>query len=329
MLDPDEFLESSPEVETPKKSYVKIPGVIDYRLKQLSYSSELSLRNCPRKYQLYKLRASGTKEGIVQTISNSFGHAVGLGTQLVFQDKYTLQEIIWQVFLAYPIDPLLEDEKAKKGFWSALVSISRLYNARKAGFLSDWVVLEWEGKPAIEFSFCINLPNGFRYRGYVDAVVKNKKTRKIGVLERKTTKNKVVAPESFKNSGQALGYSIVLDHIFPDISSYEVLYLVYSSTTMEETEFEFSKSYVQRAEWIQTLLFECDMITKYDEAEMYPMHGESCYDFFRSCQYIQTCTLDISSLAKEYDPEIHEDTVEYQINISLQDLIQTQLRKAS
>jgi hypothetical protein len=330
MLDADEFLDNTEvSFESPTQPYIKIPGEVDYRLKQLSYSSNNLLNTCPRKYQLYKLRAGAAKESVVQTISNSYGHAIGYGTQLIFQDKYTLKEILWEVFLFYPIDLQLQDEQAKKSFWSALTSIIKLYHARKAGFLADWVIMEWEGKPAIEFSFCINLPNGFRFRGHVDAVMKHKKTGQIGVLERKSTKYKTVAPEMFKNSAQALGYSIVLDHLFPELSSYEVLYLVYSSTTMEEILFTFGKSYTQRAEWIQDLLFTCDIITMYDEAQIYPMRGQACFDYFRPCQYFQTCNLSIENLAKAFTPELHEDQLEYQVNISITELIETQLRKTA
>lgn len=327
MLDADQFLELESGTQPKKEPYIKVPGEIDYRLRQLSYSSGLTLHSCPRKYQLYKLRASGTKETIFQTISNSFGHTVGLGTQLIFQDRYSLGQVLLDCFLAYPEDIFLEDEKAKKGFFAALACLSRLYAARKAGLLKEWVVMDYQGKPAIEFSFCISLPNGFNYRGYVDAVLVHKKTGKIAVLERKTTKLKNVDPAAYKNSAQALGYSIVLDHICPGLSSYEVLYLTYSSTTMEEIPFEFPKTFLQRAEWIQDLVFDCEIIAKYDEAELYPMRGENCFDFFRPCQYFQVCTLGISNLASAWDGV--EDPVDYQINVTLQELIESQLKRST
>jgi len=327
MLDADEFLELVVASSPPKEPYVKVPGEIDYRLRQLSFSSNTLLHSCPRKYQLYKLRTSRTDESTFESITFAYGHAVGLGTQLIFTDKYELKEIFWQVFTAYPLDIFLEDEKAKKSFFSALACLVKLYHARKAGFLAEWVIMEWEGKPAIEFSFCINLPNGFRYRGHVDAVLKNTRTGKIGVLERKTTKNRTESPEKYKNSAQAIGYSIILDHIVPGLSDYDVLYLCYSSTTMEEFPFSFPKSFLQRAHWIQDIIFDCDLVTKYDEAQFFPQRGESCYDYYRPCQYFQTCGLDIQHLATKYNPETDEDKVDYQINVSLTDLIESQLKR--
>jgi hypothetical protein len=327
MLDASEFLSATISTEPPKEPYIKVAGEIDYRLKQLSYSSSNLLHNCARKYQLYKLGTDATKESTFESITFEYGHAVGLGTQLIFQDRFELKDIFWQVFTQYPLDIFLEDEKAKKGFFSALACLSKLFYARKSGFLADWTILEWEGKPAIEFSFCINLPNGFRYRGFVDAVLINKKDGRIGVLERKTTKNKTEAPEKYKNSAQAIGYSIVLDHLFPTLSAYEVIYLCYSSTSMEETVFEFGKSFLQRAHWIQDIIFDCEAIAKYDEAEFYPQRGESCYDYYRPCQYFQTCSLDISHIAKKFDPETDADTFDYQITVTMNDLIESQLRR--
>jgi len=327
MLDADEFLDDKIDKVKIKQPYAKIPNEIDYRLKQLSYSSDTLLHRCPRKYQLYKLGAGRQKEGTSESITLSYGHIVGYGTQLIFQDSFSLKEIFWKVFCEYPLDLLLEDEKAKKSFFSALACLQKLYYARQAGFLGEWQILKFNGKPAIEFSFCINLPNGFRYRGYVDAVLINKVNGKIGVLERKTTKNRTEAPEKYKNSSQAIGYSIVLDHLFPGLSAYEVIYLCYSSTTMEEFVFEFGKSFLQRAQWIQDIIFDCEMISKYDEAQMFPMRGESCFDFFRPCVYFQTCTLDIGHLVNAYNPEEDEDKEEYQVTVSIQDLIESQLKR--
>ena len=45
-------------------------GAIDYRIRQLSYSSLLTLHSCPRKFQLYKLRTTHkTAESLKTTIT--------------------------------------------------------------------------------------------------------------------------------------------------------------------------------------------------------------------------------------------------------------------
>lgn len=311
------------------KPYKKIPGVVDQRLRDLSYSSGNTLHECPKKFQLYRLKTHTTEDPIFQSISNAFGHSCGLGAQLIFQERErSLGEILWEMFLFWPKGlPLWEeDEKAKKGFIYACICTSKLWHARRNGFLRDWSIIDYNGKPAVELSFEILLPDGFRYRGSVDAVLRNRVTGAIGVLERKTTKYQTVDPAQFKNSGQAIGYSIVLDHIFPDLSSYSVLYLAYSSTAMEEFLFDFTKTLSQRAEWIQDILFDVEMVKMYDETGIYPRRGESCFNFFRQCQYFQTCTMSVERLAKEYHPDM-ADNKEYDISVTIEELIDSQLRR--
>jgi hypothetical protein len=65
----------------------------------------------------------------------------------------------------------------------------------------------------------------------------------------------------------------------------------------------------------------------YEEAEVYPMHGESCYSFFRECEYLNVCQLSTGYLTKPCTPD-QEDKTEYQINLTLDDLLTTQLAKA-
>lgn len=309
--------------------YKKVPGVVDPRLKLLSYSSENTLYECPQKYRLYKLRVHSTEDAIFQSISNAFGHSCGLAAQMIFQEhQFSLHDVLWAQFLQWPenIPLAMEDEKAKKGFFYANLYAAKLYYARRNGFLRDWVIVDYNGKPAIELGFEILLPNGFRYRGFIDAVLRNRITNALGVLEHKTTKYTTIDPAQYKNSGQSVGYSIVLDHIDPDLSSYEVLYLIYSSTSMEITPLEFTKSLAQRAEWIQTLLFNIQNIQMYDEAGVYPRRGESCFNFFRQCQYFQTCTMSIERLAKEYTPEMIPPE-KYDVVVTLEELVETQLRR--
>lgn len=310
--------------------YRKIPGTVDPRLKELSFSSRSTLHTCPKKFQLYRLRIGKAEGSFFQSVSNAFGHSCGLAAQLIFREPMpSLGEVLWKQFLEWPDDIGLWEENAKdkKGFWYAAICSLKLWHARSHGFLHDWYIVDYNGKPAVELSFEVILPNGFRYRGFVDAVIRNRVTGAVGVLERKTTKFNTPDPSQFKNSTQALGYSIVLDHIAPEISSYSVLYLVYSSTLMEETVFDFPKSLSQRAEWIQEIMFDIDHINEFDEARVYPRNGAACFDFFRPCEYFQTCHLSVERLAKEYSEEVHADKTAYDISVTLEELIETQLNR--
>lgn len=301
-------------------------GSVDYRIRQLSYSSLLTLHSCPRKFQLNRLRStSRTEEDQKSSITFAYGHVVGEAIQLAL-DNRRKEEIIWSMFLTWHTDLLARDDKGNKSFWEAITALERFISLREQGFLAEYKLVYYQDRPACELSFCIELPDGFRFRGFVDAVLQHIVSGKILVLECKTTSSSTLNPATYKNSAQAIGYSIVLDHLFPEMSSYEVLYLIYTTKNREYNPVPFTKTYMQRALWIRELLLDVDMIKIYDAAEVYPMRGESCFNFFRECQFFQTCTLSTGHLTKSCTAE-EEDRTEYQITISLTDLLDTQLKK--
>lgn len=304
---------------------------IDKRILNLSYSSLLTLHSCPRKFQLYKLSAVPESE-IDQSSSVTFayGHAVGTGIQDILEGR-SEEETLWRHFLAWDVDLFSDNPKQNKSFWSAWIAIRQFANMRENGYLDGYELVWYEGKPASELSFSIALPDGFIYRGFVDAVLQHKDTQEVLVLECKTSSAAAVNPAQYKNSAQAIGYSIVLDAIFPALSSYKVLYLVYQSKASEYIQLPFKKSFYQRALWIQELLLDVEMIKMYEAASIYPMHGESCYSFFKECEYYNSCTLSTRHLTKSLTPE-QEDKIDheldrYQIRITLEDLITAQLSK--
>lgn len=298
----------------------------------MSYSSRLIQHECPRKLQLYKLRADGTAETESDSITFTFGHCVGLGIQLVLQGK-SEYEILWQMFNVWNTDLFAENKKQNKSFWTAVIAIQKFIAMCKSGYLQDYELVQYQNKPAVELSFRIALPNEFFYRGHVDAVLKHKISGKIVVLEVKTSSSDTVNPASFKNSAQAIGYSVVLDVIFPSLSSYDVIYLVYKTKDKEYEQLKFPKSFLQRAQWIQELLLDADTIQMYDTVDIFPMHGESCAGkYYKDCEYLQVCTLSTAYLTKP-EPEV-VDTVRgtdvpmiYQIELTVADLINSQLAK--
>jgi PD-(D/E)XK nuclease superfamily len=302
-------------------------GSTDYRIRQLSYSSLLTLHSCPRKFQLYRLRTTHrTEESSKSTVTFAFGHVVGEGIQQILEGLSESQ-VIWNMFLGWHTDLYAEDPKLAKGFFQAVIAIKRFISLRQAGFLKEYELVYYNGKPACELSFSVTFPDGYRLRGFVDAVLRHKDSGKVIVLECKTTGSATINPATYKNSAQAIGYSIVLDVIFPELSSYEVLYLVYGTKSGEYLPIPFQKTYLQRALWIRELLLDIETIKMYEEAEVYPMHGESCYSFFRECEYLNVCQLSTGYLTKPCTPD-QEDKTEYQINLTLDDLLTTQLAKA-
>ncbi len=300
-------------------------GKIDYRIRQLSYSSLLTLHSCPRKYQLYKLRTQNKlPESQKQTVTFAYGHVVGEAIQLILAGA-SEEQVILSIFLGWHTDLLAEDEKAKKSIWSAIIAAQRFLSIRSTT-LADYELVYHDGKPACELSFVINFPDGFRYRGHVDAVLRHKITGRIRVLECKTTGSRTLNPATYKNSAQAIGYSIVLDFLFSDLSSYDVLYLIYQTHSQEYVAWPFEKTYLQRALWIRELLLDIEFIKMSEAAGVYPMRGESCFSFMRECEYINSCTMSTELLARQGTPDDFDDT-EYQVTLSLSDLLETQLGK--
>lgn len=312
---------------------------IDPRLKLISHSSRTTLHKCPRKYQLYRLNSQEkTTDELKETeqgVTFAYGTAVGVGVAAALDITKSHDKVILETFLEWDVDLLDNNPRQKKSFWLALFAVQKFIHLRGQGLLEDYELVYYSNKegelaPAIELSFQVILPNGFKYRGFVDAVLKHKTTGEIMVLECKTSSG-TAQPATFKNSGQALGYSVVLDILFPSLSSYIVLYLVYETKNYEYKELPFEKSLLQRALWLQELLIDCQMVELYESYHTYPMHGESCFDFFRECEYMSLCTLSTKNLTKPLTKQILDkiDIADksYDFNLDFYGLVESQMAK--
>lgn len=309
------------------------PDEIDPRLKLLSHSSRTNLHKCPRKFQLYRQSSKqvlmADEKEVAQGVTFAYGSAVGVGVQSVLEDK-SENQVYLDTFLEWDVDLLDNNPKQKKSFWLAMFAVKKFMTLREAGFLDEYELVYYKGKPAVELSFQINLPNGFKYRGFLDAALQHKVSKEVLVLENKTSSG-TANSAYFKNSGQALGYSVVLDILFPNLSSYNVLYLVYETKSMEYVELPFKKSLLQRALWLQELLIDTQMIELYHSYETYPMHGENCFDFFRECEYLSLCTMSTDRLTKPLTTDmvdkIAAEDDSWDFNIDFYELVEAQVAK--
>jgi hypothetical protein len=321
------------EIDLNSRGLAELPAEyngFDPRLKLMSYSSNLLLHKCPRKYQLYKLKAVEDPEdpdaALNQNLTFAFGHIVGEGIQDVL-DGMEESAVIWRMFLGFHANLEDRNEKQNKSFYLAVTAIQRFISLRANGFLDDYELLYYQGKPAKELSFRIHLPNGFKYRGSVDAVLRHKVSGKILVLECKTSSSNTLHATTYKNSSQAVGYSVVLDVIAPEVSSYEVLYLVYLTKDMAYEQLRFVKTYLQRATWIQELLLDVETIKLYEQTGIYPMRGESCMDFFRDCEYLNQCNLSTHLITAPFTPKSVIDDKVYDVELTLDQIIESQMKK--
>lgn len=308
---------------------------MDPRLQNLSYSSRLQLHACPQKFRLYKLRNPlvevQDRDG-TGSITFAFGHAVGTGVQDCLQGM-TEDQWLLKMFLEWPEDLLAVDEKRKKSFWYACIAVQKFAFLRQQGLLlKGYELMQYGGKPACELGFCISLPHGFKERGYLDAALQHQETGKIAVLECKTTWFSNVNSAQYKNSSQAIGYSVVLDKIAGEYSDYTVYYPVYVTTRFEWEVFPFTKRFAERAGWLQELLFDISDVQRYEETGHYPRRGESCIAFGRECEYFGSCTLSIRHLTTPLDPaaieKLEKENAAYQIQVSFEELLEVQMQRA-
>lgn len=307
-------------------------GQHDPRLIRTSYSGNLSMHTCPRKHQLKCLGVQRTSDEMSE-ITFAFGHVVGQGIQDIITGK-DWEDVVFDMFVGWHAPFEAINEKQKKSITEAVHCLQQFEALYSAGFLDEYEVAFFDGKPASELSFEIQFPYT-KYRGFVDLVLRHKLTGELLVLELKTTSMNYIKPSAYKNSAQAIGYSVVLDKIEPGCTSYGVMYLVYMTKQCRFETFEFPKTFHQRALWLRDRIIDEEFIVKLIETEgnygIWPMYGESCNSFGRDCEFMDICHLDtkhiMEPLREKHFLDRSYDTgqiVKYQFELTLQELLETQ-----
>lgn len=280
-----------------------------FNLKLLSHSAIQTLRSCPRKFELDRLSPSNRDAG---TIHTAFGSAVGDGIQKVLETN-SLDAGLLAAFRAWDVDLYESMPKAYKSFPHAILAVTNFYENILPQF-GDWELLwiddKYGGtKPACELSFVVKLPLGYYYRGFLDAVLRNKANGRYRVLELKTTGSKFVDEASYSNSFQGVGYSIILDKIAPEgYSDYEVLYLVFKTFNQTFEDYPFLKLSSHRMNWLNDLLLTVETIELYKRTKRFSTNGDSCKSFGRLCRFYEECNYANDSIFAGADV-IHEDTM--------------------
>lgn len=302
-------------------------------LGQLSHSSCCTLHACPRKYELEKY--SETKRGWGE-VHLDYGQVVGVGVQeyLVrrnLNDAKIKMFAMWKDDLDGADDSIFSERDNKnKTFWSALHAIDRFVPIAEEE-LGLWEVATLNGRPATELGFSIDLGSGIFYRGFIDVVLIHRMNRRLLVIENKTTGFNRVHEAQFKNSGQALGYSLVLDKLqqlldLGDTSSYHVCYPVYKTTGFSWEFLVFKKNHTMRTMWLRNILVDKAQLLGYVNDEYFPMRGESCYNFMRPCDFFGMCELSNDVLYPKGFVEREEREGKYDYHFSITELIDAQMR---
>lgn len=271
-----------------------------------SYSQRSVLHDCGRKYQILKNPNIGGGFAGATNIDFVFGHSVGAGIQ-TYLTTGNKQASLFAAFLAWTADFDSEIPKKGKGSWYAFLAVEKFCHWWKSSMASEWELAWFNRKPATELTFFLDTENGYYHAGHIDAVLRNRKTGKYLVLEIKTTAIRDVDEAQYGNSEQPLGYSLVLDKIVEHLNestTFEILYLVYSSTKRELVPMSFTKDRTERAEWLQDLLLDHSLISTYRKLNFFPKRGDSCWSFSRRCPYYGLC--DLGTYKKQHNFKVFD-----------------------
>lgn len=287
---------------------------------RLSHSTLQTLHTCERKLQLTKLLVTEIEREESEHLSFGKAFGAGVATYLATQDA---NRAMFEAWMAYW--PEIETDKK---------SIARCIAALEVAFprldtiLIDYEVVDFEGKAAVELSFRLDIDPNHYFVGYIDVVLRNRYSGQYVVFEVKTTGLQLydLSP-LYKNSGQALGYSIALDRIAGEkLASYGVLYFVAQlpkDFTPKIQVFEWTKSLVDRLNWFITLALDVKHMTEMAELNVYPKRGDSCLQYNRPCSFFGVCDLHSVDIPKKREV----DTIEYQFTYQLDDLIEDHLTR--
>jgi len=300
-------------------------------LKLLSNSACSTLHGCPRRFELDRM-LGGDEEGDVHT---NFGHVVGLGVQeMLTHGDYP--RTVWEMFKQWRGDDFDPEDgiRIKKTFWWAMEAVARFQRLRNNIF-GNMDIATLNGRPATELGFKIDCGDGFYYRGFIDAVLINRMKKQLVVLECKTTKFNKLDEAQWYHSGQALGYSLILDTVIAqegieETSSYEVYYPVYKSSEADWECFKFLKNHTRRALWIKNILLDKKHVIEYFNEEYFPLHGEFCYNFFKQCPHFGRCEFDNKLLFNPANVPVKEEARhKFDFHFSLEEIVEQQLLKGA
>lgn len=289
---------------------------------RLSFSTFDLIHSCERKYQLEKLLAGSSREESEHLVFGT-AYGVAVASYLANQDE---DLAIWEMFLAY--EPMIESDK--KSLWRCIQAFIRSVPSLN-NILEDYELVYFEDKPATELSFRLNIDSEFYYVGYIDAVLRHRYNHKYVVFEVKTTGMLLLdLSPLYKHSGQALGYSIVLDKIVgQELSSYGVLYFV----CQLGKEFQdcnvhilpFDKTLLDRLNWFIVLGLDVQHLHAMKSLQIYPRRYTACLRFNKPCRHFGTCHLHSLDSPKQEEP----DDIAYQFVYDLNEVVEDHLRRIS
>lgn len=287
---------------------------------RLSFSTLDLLHSCERLFQLERLLA-GEREAESDHLLFGSAYGTGVASYLEHQDE---DRALYEAWLAYW--PELDSDK--KSVWRCLQALIKSFSSLD-NLLDEYELVSFQSRSATELSFRLNIDQDHYYVGYIDAVLQHKYSKQYVVFECKTTGLALydLSP-LYKHSGQALGYSIVLDKIVGEAqSSYGVLYFAcqlgrgFSDITCHVMP--FNKTLLDRLNWFIVLGLDVKHLQEMKSLQVYPRRHQSCLRFNRPCRHFGTCHMHSLDRPKV----LEEDETAYQFIYELEDVIEDHLSR--
>ncbi len=174
---------------------------------RLSHSTMELLFLCERKFQLVRLLEGERSQGTNPNFCFGHSYEAGCTTYFMTGDK---DKAIFDAYLAYhgieEEGHIAIPEDKKKNEWTAvnmvISSFQELDNLR-----DEWEIAVFDGKPAAQLSFKIDIDEVFYYVGYLDLALRNKYTGRHAVLDFKTTGIVSIMVDPASKSPTLMGFS--------------------------------------------------------------------------------------------------------------------------
>lgn len=298
----------------------------DYTLHpyRLSDSAFGTLHLCQRKFQLDRLLENVDREA---QIGRGFlspeairGQAYGAGVQayMLTGDMDAALFEAWQNY--WPME-----ENPPKTFEGRV--LNNLVQSKEAmdQLRRQYQVAVFDGQPALELSFRLNLDADWYYVGYIDVVLQDKQTGEYGVLEVKSTYSTLqdLRP-MYQYSGQALGYSIVLDQIAgSNQTTFSTPYFVCREHTKDFVPdiyiFPFARTLLDRFKWFLTLGMDLQTLNRMKELNHFPQRHEGCISYGRVCPHFGLCGLTASDRPRAIPVDRNVYQFEYDLSTVIED----------
>jgi len=301
---------------------------------RLSHSTRGTLHGCERKFQLERILTNpNEREDWPATV---FGKAFGHAAQHYFvlrtngvSPAEALDSSMFQIFMAYT--PWLEDDRRFMARCLGLFNNSQYFLEDR---LLEYRIATFNGKPATELSFRLDIDDTYYYVGYIDFVLQHIGTGRFGVVDCKTTSVwRTDLDPYYKNSDQVLGYTVALDEIVgSNLAEFDTTYWAFQLANNEKDYFVanphnlvYKKTLKDRLEWFVGLKLDIEHLQICTDMNIFPRRGDFCMAFNKPCAYFNECQFTSTDILRPV--EKFKDDIVYDFTFQLDDIISSHVQR--